>query len=141
MGKRYKSYRIFRFDSKDGVWYYNNDDIFKVAAEAIGEGTQSTSDDPGWRLGPSYETYKDYIKTYGPSYLSMNHEPYGGHTVTVKGYAKYKTTFKDQFLINRTYYDEFVRINDHWGTTSGDAYLYLNRAGSSFWYLQGIEPN
>ena len=129
------------FSSANGVYWYHNDDLFKVGAQAMGKGTQSTANDPSWKLGASYSEYKSYINSYGPSYLSINHAPYGAHTVTVKGYAKYKTVYKDRFAITRSFTNEFVRINDHWATTTGDAYLYLNRTASAAWYLQGITPD
>lgn len=124
----------------NGVYWYNNDDLFKIGAEAIGKPTQSTSDDPAWRYMPSYSTFKSEIQSYGPGYLSFNDEPYGAHTVIVKGVAKYKTTFKDQYYIDRTYYDEFIRINDHWAITSSDAFMHVGSENAT-WYYQSIKPN
>ncbi len=129
-------------DAGGGVQWYHNDDIFKVGAEAIGKNTQSTNDDP-YYVGPSYSTYKQEYNANRLGYVSISAAPYGSHTVTFKGYVQYKTTYRDRFAIDRTYYDSFVHINDHWSTTSTTtgAYLYLGRYESSAWYLQTIKPN
>lgn len=121
-----------------GVYPWNNDQLFKIAAESINKPIQQTSDDPeDW--SPSYADMKSYLKNNGPGYLSMNQEPYYDHTLTAKGVKEFKTTFKDEFYIQRTYYDNFIKVNDHWSVTSGDTYVkYRN---TSDWYYVSIVKN
>lgn len=123
----------------NGVMWYHNDNIFKVGAEAIGKPIQSTSDDPAWELNPTYNEFKNGLINYGPGYLSFNDDPYGAHTVVVKGVKKYKTSFYlNTFLFEEI--DEFIQINDHWAITSSDAYMNLASQNGT-WYYQPIKPN
>jgi hypothetical protein len=123
-----------------GVYPWDNDQLFKVGAESIGKPTQQTSDDPE-DYSPAYSDIKTYLQTYGPGYLSMgyNDDPYVDHTVTVKGVREFKTTFTDKLYINRTYYDNFLRINDHWSVTSSDAYVKYR--DDATWYYVAVVKN
>lgn len=123
----------------DGVYPWNNDALFKVGADSIGR-TQQTSDDPE-DYSPAYNDIKSYLQNHGPGYLSFgyNDDPYLDHTVTVKGVKEFKTTYTDNVYIQRTYYDNFLMINDHWSVTSSDAYVRYR--DDATWYYVSIVKN
>lgn len=131
------------FDTVNGVYWNDNNNLFKIAAEAIGSpwSTQSTTDDiEDYVNTNNYDYIYDKLYHYGPGYISMNQAPYGAHTVTFKGVKRYVvdwTTAQGAYYSN---FEDFVTINDHWSTTTGDAYLSI-QGGNLTWYFTSVVPN
>ncbi len=129
------------FSSTNGVYWYDNDQLFKIAAESIGWPTQSTANDPEDYFNTNNYDYI-YNKLYqiGPGYLSMTQDPYGAHTVTFKGVKGYIVSWWSPQGAYYSNFEDFVQINDHWATTSGDAYLSI-QGGNATWYFTTIVVN
>ncbi|MEK3746494.1 hypothetical protein NST23_27855 [Brevibacillus sp. FSL K6-0770] len=106
----------------NGVYPWDNANLYKIAANAVGDSSQSTSDDEEI-VTPDYDDIKNYLDSDGPGYYSMDSKPYYDHTVTVKGAKEYEATFRDSNDTRHVWTYEFLRINDHWGATSKDAYI------------------
>jgi hypothetical protein len=129
------------FSSSNGVYWNDNDQLFKIASQSIGWPTQSTADDPEDYVNTNNYNYI-YNKLYqiGPGYLSMTQAPYGAHTVTFKGVKSYIVSWWSAQGAYYSNFEDFVTINDHWATTSGDAYLSI-QGGNATWYFTTIVPN
>ncbi|AIQ62481.1 hypothetical protein PSTEL_04560 [Paenibacillus stellifer] len=129
------------FSSSSGVGYDKNDQIFKVGSEAIGKPTQVTSDDPEkFTNVNNYSTLKSYLQSYGPYYLSFNQNPYGSHTVTVKGIRKYNLTINYTTGGSDNYSEGFIAINDHWQSDGVDAFMNIDGLSITT-YLTAIVAN
>lgn len=129
------------FNSSSGVGYDKNDQIFKVGSEAIGKPTQVTSDDPEkFTNVNNYSTLKSYLQSYGPYYLSFNQNPYGSHTVTVKGIRKYNLTINYTTGGSDNYSEGFIAINDHWQSDGVDAFMNIDGLSITT-YLTAIVAN
>ncbi|MWC26979.1 hypothetical protein [Paenibacillus sp. MMS18-CY102] len=127
--------------SSSGVGYDKNDQIFKVGSEAIGKATQQTSDDPEKYLNiNNYSTLKSYLQNYGPYYLSFNQNPYGAHTVTVKGTRQYNLTINYTTGGHDNYSEGFIQINDHWQPNGVDAFMNIDGLSITT-YLTAIVAN
>gem|GEM_PF-3484954 len=128
------------FSSANGVQWYNNDQIFKIAAESIGWPTQNTSDDPENYVNTNnYNFIYNQLHTYGPGYISLNQSPYPSHTVTFKGVKHYIVSWQTAGAYYSNF-EDFVQINDHWAVTPGDAYLNI-QGGNVTWYFTNIVVN
>ncbi|WP_053377944.1 hypothetical protein [Paenibacillus sp. FJAT-27812] len=119
-----------------GVMFNDNNQLFKVAVESLGLGTQNTSDDnEEYWFADNYDNIKKLLVDYGPIYLSLNQDPYPNHTLTVKGILKYSVTITDNLTLNKTTgTTSFIRVNDHWAATSTDAFMYIPTLGNTPYY-------
>lgn len=127
--------------TSNGVQWYDNDQLFKAAAEAIGKPTQKTADDPENYINTNnYDFIYNQLHTYGPGYISMTQDPYGAHNVTFKGVKGYSVSWKNSLGISQFYNEDFVQINDHWSSTPGDAYLSIQGSNVT-WYFTNIVVN
>jgi hypothetical protein len=132
------------FSSSNGVWPNDNNNLFKVAVDAVGSpwNTQNSSDDDEATIVQDpYNLLYTKLQSYGPGYISLNQSPYNNHTVTVKGAFNYSVYWWSPQGAYYSYLESFAKINDHWTSVPGEAYLSLAGWGQSTWYYTFINVN
>ncbi|MFD0673017.1 hypothetical protein [Cohnella sp. GCM10027633] len=130
------------YSSSSGVWYNDNNNIFKIAVDAVGNpwNTQNSSnDDELFAVQDPYNTLKNKLQTYGPGYISLDQSPYNNHTLTIKGVQNYSVYWWSAQGAYYSYIENFAIINDHWSVTPTTAYISLAGTGQSTWYYTFIQ--
>ena len=140
----YNAMKNSSYYSSSGVNFNNNNNIFKVAVDAVGSPwnvQNSSDDDEATVVQDPFNLIYTKLQTYGPGYLSLNQSPYLNHTVTIKGALNYSVYWWSPQGAYYSYLESFAKINDHWTVTSTDAYLSLAGWGQSTWYYTFVKVN